>query len=408
MSRTTRILVSAAALSAWAAAAVAQPAFVRARLAYGAPGSGPAVNFSPKGTQVKLTDVPSGVALPPGAVGPAKTGTIEIGPSQASWVRILVSADPDHPRDLCRLYVDRNRDGTFTDDGPAQTAVPATREKTGDSWSSFSRIELTVPYGTAAGASEPYMVAVWLVRQGDAAPDIARFSVSSWRAGTVEVNGVPALVAAMDSNNDAVFDASDTWSAIEASAPDAERRVLSIAEARPTSRSMFVKGPDREMVLEFRAFSPDGREVTFAVVDRPVTKAQDRAGDDALAAERPRPRATEKFPWETNFAAAQATATKEGRFLIVDFWTTWCGPCLQMDEWIWSDAEVAGVLRRSFVGVKVDGDLAKALVARFAVAGYPTIIVLDPAGKEVRRQVGYLSSKQILDWLPGKGRQNAE
>ena len=179
------------------------------------------------------------------------------------------------------------------------------------------------------------------------------------------------------------------------------KQVLSIAEAKPTSRMMFVKAGEKELVLEFRGFSPDGRSISFAVVDRPVTKAADRAADDTLAAERSRPRAKDPFPWETTFDVASAKAAKGKRFLIVDFWTSWCGPCKTMDEWIWTDAEVAAALNASFVGVKLDGDLEKALVAKFKVTGYPTFIVLDPAGKEVRRFAGYMSSKQVLEWLAG-------
>ena len=70
-----------------------------------------------------------------------------------------------------------------------------------------------------------------------------------------------------------------------------------------------------------------------------------------------------------------------------------------MDEWIWTDADVAASLNASYVGVKLDGDLEKALVSRFKVAGYPTFIVLDPAGKEVRRFSGYMSARQTLGFL---------
>jgi thiol-disulfide isomerase/thioredoxin len=271
-------------------------------------------------------------------------------------------------------------------------------EKTKAWWSSFSHAEISVPY--AAGVVEPYMVDFWAVREAGEPPPIIRYSVRSWRGGTVRVDGAEALVAVMDSDNDAVFTAKDTWSVLASSAPKAPAAVLSHAEARPTRRLMFLqREAGKELALEFRDITTDGRSLTFAVVDRPVTKSQDRAADDTLAAERARPRTATPFPWiDSNFDRALAQAKASGRKLIIDFWATWCGPCRSLDEWIWSDAEVAGVLNASYVGLKLDGDLEKELVARFHVSGYPTLLVLDPSGKELQR-FNYLSSKEMLGTL---------
>jgi thiol-disulfide isomerase/thioredoxin len=163
---------------------------------------------------------------------------------------------------------------------------------------------------------------------------------------------------------------------------------------------MFLNiGDGRELVLEFRSVSPDGRSLSFAIVERAVTKADDRASDDKLAVERGRPRAAQRFPWiEGDFERGTAKANESGRKLIVDFWASWCGPCRSLDEWIWTDAEVAALLNAGYVGVKLDGDVEKDLVRRFNVKGYPTVIVLDAEGKEIQR-FHYLSSKAMLEAL---------
>jgi thiol-disulfide isomerase/thioredoxin len=255
-----------------------------------------------------------------------------------------------------------------------------------------------VRYG--AGSTEPYLVNFWIVREdGAAAPDLLRYSVASWRYGTATVNGVDALIAVMDSDNNAIFANGDNWSVIAASVPDAPKAVLSIGEARSTSRFMFLPKGDKELVLEFRGFSPDGRAIDFAVVDRMVTKAIDRAPDDMLASERSRPRATTPFVWVHDFSTALVNAESSGKRIIVDFETTWCGPCKSMDEWIWTDLQVAGRLNEGFVGVKLDGDIEKALVKKFNVAGYPTILVLGANGVEQKRALGYQSSKDTLALL---------
>jgi thiol-disulfide isomerase/thioredoxin len=400
-----RVLWPVAGAVVFASLVAAQAQTVRATLVYGAPGSGPGVNFSPKGTQVALTDLAANEALPAGAVRPAKRGILQVGPDKSTWIPVLVTADAAHPADLCQLFVDRNRNGNFADEAPPVTATPTQNEKTKAWWSSFSKIELSIPYGRGPQGDivEPYLTNLWIVRDGETAPSVLRFSVGSWRQGTVKIGNVEALVAVMDSNNDAIFDAEDMWSVLGAAEPDAARRVLTIAEARDTNRLMFVKTGDKELVLEFRKLSPDGRALDFAVVDRPMTKAADRAPDDMLAPERSRPRATTPFVWQhANFEAALAQAKAKNLKVVVDFETTWCGPCKQMDEWIWNDAEVAGALNAGYIGVKLDGDIEKALVKRYNVAGYPTGLVVDAAGKELKRFLGYQSSKQILDWLGDK------
>jgi thiol:disulfide interchange protein DsbD len=381
----------------------AQEQTIRVELRYQAPGSGPAPNFSPKGTQIQLIPVASGFALPPDAILPAKTGTLSVGPDDHSWIPLLATADAAHPADLTRLYLDRNRNGRFDDDGPPATAVPSQNEKTRAWWTSTKGVELSIPYPGSAAPGR-YLVNFWSVREEAPgtpaqAPQILRYSVGSWRSGTVTVNGTAALVAAMDGDNNAVFDKNDSWSVLEADAPDAAKQVLSHTEARGTARLMFLSGAGREQVLEFRAFAPDGAWIEFAVVDRMSTKKADRAADDVVAAERSRPRAVTAVAWRHDFKSALAEAKKSNRKLLIDFEATWCGPCKTMDEWIWTDAEVAGLLSAGFVSVKIDGDLEKALADRFDVTGYPSMIVLDSNGTEARRFVGYLNSTDALAFL---------
>ena len=398
----TAVAMTLALTSLGLHAAQSGPQTVTVPLTYKAPeGNGPKPNFSPKGTQVTLTDAPSSLTLPEGATRPAKVGSLQVGPDRASWLPVLATATTAHPKDLVRLYIDHNRNGRFGDDGAPMTATPTQNEKTKAWWSSYDAAELKVKFASPA-RELPFSVSFWIVREDDQpAPNILRYSRRSWVSGTATINGIAAHVAAMDGNNDALYGPGDSWSVVQASMPNAASAVLSIKEARDTTRFMFLERPGaKDLVLEFKSFARDGSSVTFAVVDKPMTKAEDRLADDGVAAERPRPRATTPLTWSHSLEEAMATAKASGKRVLIDFETTWCGPCKTMDEWIWTDADVAKAVAAGFVGVKLDGDIEKAHVKRFGVTGYPTMVVVDPAsGNALRKVSGYQSSAQVLAFL---------
>ncbi|HUR20442.1 MAG TPA: hypothetical protein VMZ90_06510, partial [Vicinamibacterales bacterium] len=155
---------------------VAQTSVITVPLTYHAPGAGPKPNFSPKGTQVALAAVAADMALPSGAVRPAKRGMLQVGPVRDSWVPVLVTASASHPEDLNQLFIDGNRNGNFNDDGPAAVATPTQNAKTKAWWSSFNGLTLQVRFPDPE-RTEPYFVNFWIVRE-DAAPppDVIRYS----------------------------------------------------------------------------------------------------------------------------------------------------------------------------------------------------------------------------------------
>src|SRR3954471_24832918 len=139
-------------LTALAPSLAAQSAqVIHVPLEYRAPVDGqPKPNFSPKGQQVPLKMVPDSFALPPGAIRPAKTGAMMVGPNAKSAIPVLAAATAEHPQDLCLLFIDRNRNGDFTDDGPGLSATPVqSNPKTKAWWSSMNKVELSIPYKNA-------------------------------------------------------------------------------------------------------------------------------------------------------------------------------------------------------------------------------------------------------------------
>lgn len=84
---------------------------------------------------------------------------------------------------------------------------------------------------------------------------------------------------------------------------------------------------------------------------------------------------------------------KSEKPVLVDFWATWCGPCMRQAP-IVEDLAAEGYS----VG-KVDVDQQPELAGRYGVMSIPTLVVFK-GGKEAQRLVGLTAKsdlKRLLD-----------
>lgn len=102
-----------------------------------------------------------------------------------------------------------------------------------------------------------------------------------------------------------------------------------------------------------------------------------------------------EISWVDSLSKGLEQAKAEGKPLMVDFYTDWCGWCKKLDQDTYSSANVQG-LAEKFVCVKVDGDKDQADTAKYGVRGYPTIIFLNADGKEINRNVGYSGPDEFV------------
>ena len=104
--------------------------------------------------------------------------------------------------------------------------------------------------------------------------------------------------------------------------------------------------------------------------------------------------------WETDFDKVKESAKAANRYMLLDFTgSDWCGWCIRLDKEVFSRKEFKRYADETLVCAYLDfprnknlkSSLKKQnekLAKRYAVRGYPTIIILSPTGKEVAR-TGY-------------------
>ena len=89
----------------------------------------------------------------------------------------------------------------------------------------------------------------------------------------------------------------------------------------------------------------------------------------------------------------EAEVLKSEKPVLVDFWATWCGPCMRQ-------APIVEELAAEGYSVgKVDVDQQPELAGRYGVMSIPTLVVFK-GGKEAQRLVGLTAKsdlKRLLD-----------
>lgn len=98
--------------------------------------------------------------------------------------------------------------------------------------------------------------------------------------------------------------------------------------------------------------------------------------------------------WMTSFEDAKKMALATNKFMIVDFWATWCGPCKKMDFDSWSDSQVKETLE-DYIQVKIDIDMNKELALQYGIQSIPNMFIMDGNGKVVYSFMGYRDANQL-------------
>ena len=102
-----------------------------------------------------------------------------------------------------------------------------------------------------------------------------------------------------------------------------------------------------------------------------------------------------KMKW----SEALASAKEENKLIFVDAYTTWCGPCKQMDARVFPSKKLGAYFNKNFINVKLDMEKGDGLEVKniYEVGVFPTFLFVAGDGRLVHRKVGYLGVKELLN-----------
>jgi thiol:disulfide interchange protein len=100
-------------------------------------------------------------------------------------------------------------------------------------------------------------------------------------------------------------------------------------------------------------------------------------------------------PWEKNLQTALDKARQSHRPILLKFHAVWCGPCQAMEREVYTRKDVADALA-NWIAVSIDGDQEPQIMNHYNVEAFPTLVMLDAAGKEIFRYEGYMEAEQLI------------
>lgn len=117
--------------------------------------------------------------------------------------------------------------------------------------------------------------------------------------------------------------------------------------------------------------------------------------------------------WVTDYNAALATAVKENKKVLLDFTgSDWCGWCIKLKKETFDQPAFKEYADKNLVTVEIDFPQRKtldpqlqkqnnALQEQYQVQGFPTLVLLDPQGKVIKQESGYIPGgpKGFVEWV---------
>jgi thiol:disulfide interchange protein len=98
---------------------------------------------------------------------------------------------------------------------------------------------------------------------------------------------------------------------------------------------------------------------------------------------------------------AKTLARAENKLVFIDFWATWCKPCIEMEMETFSNKDVGDAINTNYIPLKLDVDYFENMDIKemYNVSVMPTILIINSDGEVQNRLMGKKSPESLLTEL---------
>ena len=117
-----------------------------------------------------------------------------------------------------------------------------------------------------------------------------------------------------------------------------------------------------------------------------------------------------QFEKGTTWQQVLDKAKAQNKYIFVDCYATWCGPCRNMDKNVYPDEKAGAFFNKNFISVRVQMDISKSddeqtkswygtaryLEKTYRIVGYPTFLFFNEKGKPIYQGLGYQDVTSLI------------
>ncbi len=104
------------------------------------------------------------------------------------------------------------------------------------------------------------------------------------------------------------------------------------------------------------------------------------------------------FEENTTLDTVFIKAKKENKFVFIDFYTPWCGPCKMMSREVFPQKTVGDFYNSRFISLSLNGDAEenKLLLSKFVITSYPSFVFFNSQGEIIHRGMDGMTVDEFI------------